>query len=144
MTMWFNGALPIVITSRVNSCVTRSASSRVTIKQAILASYEFPPSTPAVGLSCFLTGDQTPSRSAAREGNTSFQVCSTETTESSFPERANEGNCFYELAAARIARFVSIGVFTCSLRGFLLAVKAFSYESVRFSLQARPTGISSC
>src|SRR5882724_4514162 len=49
MTMWFNGALPIVTMSRVNSCVTRSASSRFTTKRAILPSYEFTPGTPVVG-----------------------------------------------------------------------------------------------
>src|SRR5947208_10019060 len=63
MTMWFNGALPIVTISRVNSCVTRSASSRFTTKRAILPSYEFTPRGPQLGgLSCFLTRDQAPSR----------------------------------------------------------------------------------
>src|SRR5205823_1437466 len=49
MTMWFNGALPIVTISRVNSCVTRSASSRFTTKRAMLLSYEFTPGAPVVG-----------------------------------------------------------------------------------------------
>src|SRR5436309_10193069 len=63
MTMWFNGALPIVTISRVNSCVTRSTSSRFTTKRAILPSYEFTPRGPQLGgLSCFLTRDQAPSR----------------------------------------------------------------------------------
>src|SRR5256884_9287929 len=63
MTMRFNGALPIVTIARVNSCVTRSASSRFTTKRAILPSYEFTPRGPQLGgLSCFLTRDQAPSR----------------------------------------------------------------------------------
>src|SRR5207253_10919203 len=49
MTMWFNGALPIVTISRVNSCVTRSTSSRFTTKRAILPSYEFTPRGPQLG-----------------------------------------------------------------------------------------------
>src|SRR5207249_12009666 len=68
-----NGALPMVTMSRVNSCVTRSASSRFTTKRAILPSYEF---TLCPVLGPFVFPDARPSskqKSAAREGNTFFQ-----------------------------------------------------------------------
>src|SRR5207237_1717904 len=86
MTMWFNGARPIMTMSVTNSCVPRSTPSRFRMRRAILLHEVFEKTYHSL----VVPDARESSKRPAREGNTpsKLHLVSTEKKEPSFPQTA--------------------------------------------------------